>query len=199
MKSLYALLSVIALLAGSNANADQLYKWVSAEGKVTYSDTPPPKDARVAQSKVIGTSSTVSTDSLPVALAQATKSNPVTLYTTVSCSACDAGRIYLNKRGVPFTEKTVTSDADIVQFKQVGGGNTLPLVVVGRSKHTGFDSAVWAGVLTSAGYPETNKLPAEYRNPQASAAAVPKVPKADDAPAETAADILERPKSSFRF
>jgi hypothetical protein len=38
---LILLLAVLGLLVGSTANA-QMYKWVDADGKVRYGDTPPP-------------------------------------------------------------------------------------------------------------------------------------------------------------
>lgn len=203
MKSVAILLSVFALLAGGEVSAQQLYKWVGADGKITYSDTPPPKSARRVETKALGVGTTVDTENLPYEVAQAVKTSPVTLYTTTACTACDTARAFLGKRGVPFSEKTVTTADDVQRLKQAGGDGTLPLLLVGRLKRIGFESAAWSGMLSAAGYPETSKLPRTYTNPKAIAATPPpppKVTKAVEPPVETVTDTpVERPASGFRF
>lgn len=76
----------------------------------------------------------------------------------------------LKTRGIPFSEKTVSSNADIERLRQAGS-DTLPLLTVGRSKQKGFEQGAWNAALTAAGYPESNKLPKTYRYPQADSAA----------------------------
>ncbi|HJV49969.1 MAG TPA: glutaredoxin family protein [Noviherbaspirillum sp.] len=161
-----------ALLAFCAAGAQaQLYKWVGSDGKVTYSDTPPPSSAKKVETKDIAVGS-VDTANFPYELAQAVKASPVTLYTTKNCTPCDAGRKHLLARGIPFAEKTVNTGADLEQFHQAGGeGQEMPFLMVGRSKEHGFSAGAWDSVLSAAGYPETNMLPKSYRAPQAQAAA----------------------------
>jgi len=159
------------LLALCTAGAQaQLYKWVGPDGKVTYSDTPPPASIKQVETKDIGDNS-VSAAGLPFELAQAVKASPVTLYTTRNCAPCNEGRKHLTARGIPFTEKTVNSEEDIAQFRKVGGKEDLPLLIVGNVKERGFAAEAWNGTLTAAGYPETSMLPRSYRAPQAQAAA----------------------------
>ena len=110
---------LLSLLVSAGAHA-QLYKWVGPDGKVTYSDTPPPASAKKVEEKSIGTGS-VAASGLPFELAEAVRANPVTLYTTSNCEGCDSGRELLNARGIPFTEKTVHSEDDIARLKQAGG------------------------------------------------------------------------------
>ncbi|OWW20000.1 hypothetical protein AYR66_11305 [Noviherbaspirillum denitrificans] len=51
----------------------------------------------------------------------------------------------------------------------------MPLLVVGNFRERAFEAGAWNNVLTTAGYPETSKLPKSYRNPPATAAAPPTV------------------------
>lgn len=162
-----SLLSLILLSASSHA---QLYKWVGPDGKVTYSDVAPPSSAKQIETKAVN-SGAVATAGLPFELAEAVKNNPVTLYSGTQCAPCDEGRKLLNARGIPFTEKTVTSIEDIARLRQAGGDAQLPLLLVGRNKQKGFETGSWTTALSAAGYPESSKLPKTYRNPAAQAAA----------------------------
>src|SRR5690606_26956911 len=110
------------------------------------------------------------------------KTHPVTLYVSSNCAPCDQGRSLLNARGVPFTEKTVATNADIAQLRQVSGDVQLPLLLVGGERQTGFSDSAWANALSSAGYPASSKLPPGYRNPAPQAAA-PATAGAKPAPA----------------
>lgn len=196
-----------ALLLASFSAQAQLYKWVGPDGKVTYSDTPPPKTAtRVEQKSVDGGG--IDTGNLPYELAQATKNHPVTLYTGANCVPCDDGRSFLKKRGIPFREKTVTTSDDLTRLKQAGGDGQLPVMFVGRNKQSGFANDAWNNALTVAGYPQSNQLPSNYRyaaaepaapKPQAAEAAKPEAaPQAAATPAAPAAPAGNAPPG-FRF
>ena len=167
-----------ALLALGAAGAQaQLYKWVGPDGKITYSDTPPPASAQKVETRNIAIEG-VDTASFPYELAQAVKASPVTLYTTKNCVPCDEGRKHLLARGIPFTEKTVNTGADMDQFHKAGGeGQEMPFLTVGRIRERGFSASTWNNALSAAGYPETNMLPKSYRAPQAQPAAPAPAPK----------------------
>lgn len=173
MKRILQSCSILMLLCVGSANA-QLYKWVGPDGKVTYSDAPPPSAATKVETKSLTTAG-VNTSDLPYEVAEATKAHPVTLYTTRDCAPCDEGRRLLTTRGIPFVEKTVNSNDDIAQYKQAGGDGQLPLLTVGKFRERAFEAGSWNNILTTAGYPESSKLPKSYRNPPAQAAA-PVVP-----------------------
>lgn len=173
MRSARLMMSLCLLLAAASAHA-QLYKWVGPDGKVTYSDSPPPQSAKQVETKSFSGGTAIDTANLPYELAQAVKAHPVTLYTTPNCAACDAGRALLNQRGIPFSEKTIVSNEDQDVLKRISGGNQLPFLTVGHDKHGKFSPDAWNLSLTAAGYPESSKLPANYANPPAQSAA-PKV------------------------
>ncbi|HCN88055.1 MAG TPA: glutaredoxin family protein [Oxalobacteraceae bacterium] len=177
MKRNLSLPLLLALLLCSAVAHAQLYKWVGPDGKVNYTDTPPPPSASGVEQKSMSGGGSDDGD-LPYELSQAVKGNPVTLFTTANCPACDEGRRMLNQRGIPFKEKTVTGNEDIAQLKQAGGTSQLPFLTVGRAKQTGFQAESWGAALTAAAYPETSKLPKTYHGPAAEAAAPKPAPVA---------------------
>ncbi len=148
-----------------------MYRWVDADGKITFSDKPPsvkylPKNHDIRDGSDGGTSG------LNYALSQAMQNFPVTLFTPVDeCTPCNSGRAYLKKRGIPFTEKTIKTNADNAKLKEAGGNGQLPFLTIGRHSHTGFTESEWSATLTAAGYPESNQLPAHYKNPDPAPAA----------------------------
>lgn len=153
---------VLAMLSLSTGMAQaQVFKWVSPDGKVNYGDRPAAPPPRAENKTVTG--NVVGNDTLPFTLAEATKNAPVTLYTGQKCTACEDGRKLLSLRGIPFSEKTVVTNADIVSF---GGTEVeLPQLAIGTRRLSGFDAAAWQARLTAVGYPESNTLPKAYRNP----------------------------------
>lgn len=164
---------MLLLTAGAHA---QLYKSVGPDGRVTYSDAPPPAGAsRVATSRSQGDAAT----GLPYELAQAARAHPVVLYTAADCAACDDGRRLLVERGIPFSEKTIRTAEDQERYRKIAGGMQVPLLSVGRSQERGYEPGSWNAALTAAGYPETSRLPRSYRRPAAEALA----PKMAPAPA----------------
>lgn len=169
MKSVLKLGALLLLLCTASAHA-QLYKWVGPDGKINYSDTSPPSSASRVEKKSL-TIGEVSAAEFPFELAEAMKNHPVTLYTSENCPPCDDARKHLNERGIPFIEKTVSTNEDIAQFRQAGGEGSLPLLLIGRSKERGFEAGAWNRALSTAGYPETSKLPKTYKSPPAQAAA----------------------------
>lgn len=195
-------LSLLLLVCAVSAHAE-MYKWVGEDGKITYSDVPPPKTAKQVEKKFMG-SSGPDTAGLPYELAEAVKNNPVTLYTTAKCPACEQGRKLLNGRGIPFSEKTVSTNEDIALLQKLSGASTLPVLTIGRSKESGFESGAWDTALTTAGYPASNQLPKTFNNGKAEAAAP--IAKAEtpaktetQKPSATPEAPLTRTPGAFRF
>lgn len=160
-------LGVALLLCVASASA-QIYKWVDAKGVTHYSDTPPAN--KQAEVKQYDRAPAVLV-ALPFELARAARTSPVTLYTMAQCKACDDGRKLLKARGIPFSEKTVTTAADQAKVREAGSDGQMPLLLVGRSKLLGFQPEAWDAALSNASYPAKSMLPARYRHPEAVAAA----------------------------
>ncbi len=184
---LAGLCSVLTLSSGT-LQAQTVYRIVGPGGQVTFSDMPGGPSA----SKVIPLDNTTaaaaapSGSALPFELRQVVGKYPVTLYTSSNCAPCDSGRKLLLARGVPFSEKTISSAQDAEAFQKLSGNNSLPLLTVGAQQVAGFSASEWADYLTAAGYPERSNLPASYRAPQASPLFTPEKPsEAASAPAPT--------------
>lgn len=192
MKDVLRPIAFFALLCAGAAHA-QLYKWVGPDGKVGYSDTPPPSSARQVETRSL-TIGGVSAAEFPYELAEALRAHPVTLYTTSNCLPCDDGRKLLVARGIPHTEKTVNSNEDIVQFRQLAGDSQLPFLTVGKYREKGFEAGAWHNALNIAGYPEKSRLPRHYRNPAAQAAAP--TPPAPDKPQVQPPRAVSRPPAT---
>lgn len=160
-----AALVAFAGLWGATAHA-QVYRIVGPDGRVTYSDRPP-ADAKAAagQALPVPSGGSTNTASLPLDLRNATGRFPVVLYSGVDCAPCDNARNFLSRRGVPFSEKTVTSEDDIAALKRLAGAARLPFATIGGQHIRGFSEQEWAEYLDAAGYPKVSQLPPTYRNP----------------------------------
>ena len=108
-----------------------------------------------------GNSSTAAalTAGLPFELRSVVTRFPVTIYTSTDCAPCAQGRSLLTRRGVPYTERSVTSDDDIAALLRLTGGRTVPALSVGGQALRGFQDADWHSTLDLAGYPRESRLP----------------------------------------
>ena len=137
----------------------QMYRWVDDKGKVHYSDQAPASGAKNVQKQSMSAGQG-SSASLPYALQQAVRDFPVTLYTSEVCKeTCVRARELLNQRGVPYSEVTVTDEADLAQLKKLSGDNVVPVMTVGREVYKGFESGAYKAALDNAGYPTRSLLP----------------------------------------
>ncbi len=169
----------------SQVEAQQVYRIVGPDGRVSFSDKPPPP---TANAKVSTGRGGIFTDAgsgtaLPFELRTVVQRYPVTLYTTKDCAPCDAGRNLLRSRGVPFAERTIESAEDSEAFRRLSGDGTIPMATVGSQQMKGFSDAEWNQFLDAAAYPKTSLLPSGYRNPPAA----PMVARVAPAPAPAAA------------
>lgn len=158
----------LIMLGSGKLQAQTVYRIVGPDGQVTFSDMPSSPSA----SKVIPVDNAVATATpsgvaLPFELRQVAGKYPVMLYTSSNCAPCDSGRSLLTSRGVPFSEKTISSVQDAAALQKLSGSNSLPLLTVGAQRVAGFSASEWTDYLTAAGYPERSRLPANYRAPQA--------------------------------
>lgn len=149
------LATMFAFLLLGSAQAAGLYRWTDGEGNVHYGDYPA-GDAKQVQEKKFAPETSTDDDSLPYASRVAKQNFPVTLYVTENCGeACAQGRALLNKRGIPFAEKNISTQADADALKQAAGSAPIPTLAVGRTFLKGFEAGQWNNELDIAGYPKT--------------------------------------------
>jgi glutaredoxin len=186
----YLIVAITAVLGLSMAHAVEVYRWVDKDGKVHYSDLPPPPNARDPELRKLGKQA-VDVDKLSYAARDAAKKNPVTLYATNCGEACDKARQLLSKRGIPFTSKNPeSSKPDAEALKKLVGALEVPVLVVGtNSPLKGFEAAAWSAALDAAGYPTTAMItPKGAAKPEPAGAAKP------DAAAEPKPEASEKPE-----
>ncbi|QIL80218.1 glutaredoxin family protein [Diaphorobacter sp. HDW4A] len=171
--------------------AQQIYRSVGPDGKVTFSDQPPANNAN-ASVKSKGSAATDFAESdtgngaLPYTLQQVVNRYPVTLYTGDDCLPCNNARNLLITRGIPFTERTVTNNESMEALKALSGNNSIPFATIGAQHLNGFADTLWTQYLDAAGYPKKSQLPASYRKPLATPLATAKEPARAPAPTQDA-------------
>jgi glutaredoxin len=195
--------SVAAAAMFTSLPAQALYKVVGPDGKVTYTDQPSVSTENKVQS--VGARGSVANDvALPFDLRQAVQRYPVTLYVAPDCSPCDAGRQLLRQRGIPFSEKLVTTADDSNALQRLTGTTSLPAVTIGAQVVRGWQREDWVSYLDAAGYPKESRLPANF--PQGKAEpltearqAAPSPSPQRTAPAPAPAAEPAPPPSGIRF
>lgn len=157
----------LSILLGASLHASAQYKVIDANGRVTYTDRPPiTSNDKIQPMRATG-GPAAATSNLPFELRQVTERYPVTLFTGEACEPCTQGRTMLRQRGVPFTEKTVKTEADIAAFKRAEASGELPVLRIGTQQLKGYNDAEWVSYLDAAGYPKQSQLPSSYKAPQA--------------------------------
>jgi len=163
MKQALSLGLAMALVAASALG--QAYRWIDKDGRVHYTQTPPPPDAKDVQRKKLG-GNVAESSNLPFATQRAAQNFPVTLYTSPDCGApCDGARSNLVKRGVQSATLLLShSHTDhIIGFPFFApawiGSFAL---TIGSQVQSGFLEGTYKSALDDAGYPSsTIQVPLE--------------------------------------
>lgn len=148
---------LIALLAAALAvQAQPVYRWVDKQGKVHYSDQPPPADAKQVRQPRLNIN-TVETSDLPYETQKAMQDFPVRLFTSPECqSECIMARDFLKRRGIPYGETSVKTQEDVDSFtKTFKSALFVPSLAVGGRIQKGYEESAWNGTLDAAGYPRS--------------------------------------------
>jgi glutaredoxin len=156
MRSIAVFLA-LAVAAGATV-AGKLYKWVDAEGRVHYTDQPPPPEVKSAEHKSF--TDNPGDGPLPYALQVATKNFPVTLYNADCGDACKQATALLSKRGVPFSDRNAQDEAVGEELKKLTGGKLeVPVLKLGAQVVRGYEEGAWNAALDAAGYPRSPAAP----------------------------------------
>jgi glutaredoxin len=166
-----------AALACDAAAQSNVYRWTDKDGKVHFSDTPPPEDAKNVTQKRMGDSG-MDASALPYETQVAMKRNPVTVYVAENCAPCESARELLARRGVPYTERNAQGNRDEAEaVKKLTGSTEVPVLVVGERSVKGWDESSWSAALDAGGYPKA-MLPGR-RAPEPTRVGGPPKPPAD--------------------
>jgi len=189
-----------AILLGSiGLQAQTVYRIVGPDGNVTFSDKPPAAATNVTARSSAGRPVAAGSQNgnLPYELRQVVQRFPVTLYSGASCAPCNAGRLMLQARGIPYTEYTIASNDDIEALQRLSGDNSLPFLTIGGQKIKGYSEAEWTQFLNAARYPVSSVLPANYAHaaprPLVSTQKLSSTPDAAEASQEPTAAVATPP------
>jgi glutaredoxin len=171
----------IALALAATAAQAQLYRWIDRDGRVNFTDTPPPAFARDVQKRARDPGAADGGQG-SFDVQQAVKKFPVVLYTTAECAPCKEARDLLAKRGVPYREVSVGNEETRDELKKVAGEMEVPVMTVGRDVQKGFETSMYHAALDTAGYPKS--APPGTRAAATAAKPVPKPEVAEKAPDE---------------
>ena len=154
MKAFIACFSV--LIAAAPVVPADMYKWTDENGKVHYSDSPPPgKKAKKLDLKINSISGPPVISAFPSKAASPTTTaavaTKVKMYTTTWCGYCKRAKAFLQTRGTPFQEIDVeTSEQGQAEFRSIGG-NGVPVILVGQQRMDGYSQESLAAMLKQAG------------------------------------------------
>src|SRR5262252_5617636 len=99
MRTMRVALVLLAVAAATGFAQSNVYRWTDKDGKVHFSDSPPPEDAKDAVQRRMGGGGP-DDSGLPFATQEAARRNPVSIYTSGDCGdPCSQGRDLLEKRG----------------------------------------------------------------------------------------------------
>ncbi len=150
-----ALLAAALLAAAPLLGAQTTYRWVDERGVVHYADQPPPAGARQVDERrfVPGSATPLPSYTTTVAM----ENFPVTLYVSENCgNPCAIAKAYLDRRGVPYTERVLQQEDDLADYRAaLGTPEEVPAITVGRFPYKGFLESAWQRLLDDAGYPRT--------------------------------------------
>lgn len=135
-------------LASFDLLAVTLYKWVDADGNVSYQSSPPLggqafEEKSFSDSKPSSTQATVNGNQLPVSF-----------YISKDCRNCEMVRTILEMNKVPYTQHLTDFNPEIQQdLLAVSGSNKVPAVVIGDQLIKDLDPRSLESALRLSGYP----------------------------------------------
>lgn len=151
--------SVLLFAVAFPVQAGEVYRWVDSAGGVHYTDQAPP--ASVKQVRTLsGRGNVVEVAKESFEAKQAREKSPVTLYAGACGPLCDDARAFLNQRGIAFSHRDPAKEPEsAVEVKKLTGNLEVPVLVVGKTHHKGFEPSSWGSLLDAAGYPRTPLIP----------------------------------------
>lgn len=62
----------------------------------------------------------------------------VTVYDKPNCTACEATKRWLDRRGIPYETKRLSPASPVMELAAANGWTSAPIVVAGASSWSGF-------------------------------------------------------------
>lgn len=162
MRRICIAVALLGLAIGATpVSAETLYRWVDKNGRLHFTDTPPPSDAKAISKKAMTPNQG---PAVPYTQQLARRQNPITLYIASTCGEpCAMGKKLLGERGVAYSEKDAINPAFKAEIKKLIASDdaVVPILVVGSKHLQGYDETEWSKLLGEAGYPSVALVPGE--------------------------------------
>ena len=125
----------------------QIHKWVDADGKVHFSDKPPPDSAKKSELVKVPVQSfggppvfERKPDVSKSAKVDAAAQSQLVMYATSWCGYCRKARAHLASKGVAYREVDIEASAANNQEFKAYGGRGVPFFVKGGRTMRGFSA-----------------------------------------------------------
>ena len=140
---------LLLLMAGTVQS--EIYKWVGADGRINFSNSPPPEgnveivkpkpntyQSRKLQNSGKGPSS-----------AKSGSHKRVIMYSAVWCGICKHARRYFKKNKIPFKEYDVETSSKGRSDYKLLRGRGVPIIMIGKKRMNGFDPKLFKKMYES--------------------------------------------------
>ncbi|MBI5615678.1 MAG: DUF4124 domain-containing protein [Gammaproteobacteria bacterium] len=150
---LFALLFAAGCAVQASAGPT-LYKSITPEGKVVYSDRPATGATSVRRMKIANAPTTALPPSAAEQLRKLESLRPApreargaVLYTAAWCGYCRKAKAYLAAKGIAFREVDIETPDGLAAFARDGGGKGVPVLVLGKTRIEGFSVEAYDGTF----------------------------------------------------
>ncbi len=140
--------AAVLILLFNTAAVAEIYRWIDNNGRVNFSDQLP-ADATATQLEIhIDAYTSASIDDTESKNAGDSR---VVIYSAGWCSVCKQARTWFEQNNISFIEYDIEhSDKGKHDFKNLNG-RSVPIIVVGRKKLTGFSPASFEKIYQARG------------------------------------------------
>ncbi len=136
---------ILAVFLGITATANaQMYKWVGNDGRIFYSDRPPPdRNAETIEFSSKTSKASVTKTNIDNTVGQSTSLKKaalkeVVMYSASWCGVCKKAKAYFESEGIPFKEYDIeTSRKGRKDYKELNGTG-VPIIMVNNERMNGF-------------------------------------------------------------
>jgi len=130
----------------SNVVAQTLYKWVDADGNISYQDQPPPENAKILDEIDVKKSAVKSSGS-------AVRTDPIKIYTVADCPPCAKSVSHLIALGVPHVELPLEEDrAAQSLILEKTASLVAPTIMIGENMLQSPTNEALSTAIEKAGY-----------------------------------------------
>ncbi|RBP53443.1 glutaredoxin family protein [Arenicella xantha] len=138
--------ALLSAAVSTTADAQKLYKWVDAQGNISYQDSPPPENAKLLDEKQVGRTGGSEADA-------PANGDPIKVYTVANCALCAQSVLLMIKMGVPHVELPLNEDrAAQSLILEKTSSLIAPTIMIGETILQAPSDDELSEAITAAGY-----------------------------------------------